>query len=248
MRAVAIAVAAVGVAWVGAVGGSSTAATPTARTAAAIVIQEPDGEEIFPPGTIYLRDPRSYDQRVRVDFNNNRRTVVVKTSRYVAERSALCNHVEPTVVRCTARNRAPHYGLRIETGSGDDDVLIGPGLLRGAEIRPGAGDDFVETRSSALYTYAGTGADTILGGKLHDNIYGEEGADVIRSGAGEDLIQGDEGRNSLFAGPGDDYVFATNGVSDLVSCGPGQGEQAFADRRPLDPGIEGCERVNRRGG
>lgn len=228
-------------------GGSSSAATAKARTGT-IVVQAPDGESVFPPGTIYLRDARAYDQRVRVGFNNNHRAVVVRTSRHVAERSKLCNHVEPTVVMCTARIRASHYGLRVETGSGDDHVLIGPGLLSDAEITPGAGDDFLETRSSALVTYAGVGADTILGGNLRDSIHGEEGADLIRSGPGEDSIDGDEGRNSLFAGPGDDYVTAINGVSDLISCGPGQNEEAFVDHRPLDRGIDGCERVHRHGG
>ena len=212
-----------------------------------IVVRGPDGEEFSPPGAIFLSDTRPYDQDVRVSFDNRGRAVVIRTSRHVFERSESCVHDSPKVVSCTARIRASHYQLVIRTGAGDDRILIDHGILGDAEIEPGPGDDFVETRSSPIQSYAGLGADTILGSKFSDSIDGEEGADLIRSLGGEDSIDGDEGRNELFAGPGDDYLFARNGVSDVISCGPGQNEEAFVDAWPLDRGAVGCERVARHG-
>jgi hypothetical protein len=115
-------------------------------------------------------------------------------------------------------------GPDVLVGTSADDVICGRG-----------GDDRLVGRG---------GADELRGGGGDDEILGGPGADLLRGQAGQDSLTGGRGDDYLRGGRNDDRLDGRDatGFHDLVRCGPGEGDEAFAD--PLDDVVSGCEVVN----
>jgi hypothetical protein len=79
--------------------------------------------------------------------------------------------------------------LDIQTGGGNDRVLLSPSVTVSALIAAGSGNDFVQ---------GGRGPDTILGGLGNDTLVGGVGNDVVIGGPGRNTIMG--GRQVNVAG------------------------------------------------
>jgi Ca2+-binding RTX toxin-like protein len=90
--------------------------------------------------------------------------------------------------------------IRIETGDGDDTVMLSP--------------DF------ASLVLGGDGADTIIGSDAADTINGENGNDSIIGGMGNDVIDAGDGDDVVMADEGDDDIQAGDG-DDTVNGGDG---------------------------
>jgi len=100
----------------------------------------------------------------------------------------------------------PAGGIVMDSGNGNDAILISQNVSSAAEI------------------YGGAGNDLIAGGGGNDRIFGEDGNDVLLGGsgndrldgrAGDDLLYGGLGNDVLIGGLGDDWVFGGLGFDGL---------------------------------
>jgi Ca2+-binding RTX toxin-like protein len=108
------------------------------------------------------------------------------------------------------------------------------GTVRGDRLR---GSPFLD----GLYGFGGD--DRLDGRGGSDRLLGGEGDDLLLGGAGEDDLQPGPGRDRVFAGDANEIVRVSDGSRDLVSCGRGSYDIAYADRR--DAVGRDCERVYR---
>jgi Ca2+-binding RTX toxin-like protein len=81
----------------------------------------------------------------------------------------------------------------------------------------------------------------VAGGERGDELIGGAGPNALTGDMGDDDITGGGGRDLLLGGDGDDRIRSRDGRRDVVACGAGNGDRAFADPRD-DVGVE-CERV-----
>ena len=123
--------------------------------------------------------------------------------------------------RCTIKGTE---GPDVLVGTRGDDVICGRG-----------GDDKLVGHGGADELRGGRGDDELRGGPGDDLLRGESGRDAVTGGTGQDFLRG--GRNA-------DRMDARDriGFHDLVRCGPGPGDEAFAD--PKDDVVAGCEEIN----
>ena len=118
---------------------------------------------------------------------------------------------------------------RLFGGGGDDVLRGGPGADR---LQGGSGDDVLR---------GDEGADELRGGSGNDEVYAGPGDDDAQGGEGNDTIWGGTGDDDLGGGPGRDTIRAVDGPDfrDVVGCGSGDHDRAFADTR--DDVSENCE-------
>ena len=115
-------------------------------------------------------------------------------------------------------------GPDVLEGTPGDDVICGRG-----------GDDRLVGRGGDDELRGGRGDDELSGGGGDDLARGEQGKDVVKGGAGDDHLRGGKGNDQM---DGRDAVES----SDIVRCGPGTADRAFADTG--DDVVSGCEVVN----
>jgi hypothetical protein len=115
-------------------------------------------------------------------------------------------------------------GADVLEGTPGDDVICGRG-----------GDDRLVGRGGDDRLRGGRGDDELSGGGGDDLARGEQGKDVIKGGGGDDRLRGGKGNDQL---DGRD----ARAFRDIVRCGPGTADRAFADMG--DDVVSGCEVVN----
>ena len=106
--------------------------------------------------------------------------------------------------------------VSVESGGGDDDFVVSPGL-------PGM----------LVGSNGGSGNDILTGSEEADQFVGGSGNDVIRPGTGNDSVE---------AGEGDDNLFTRDVRTDVLDGGPGN-DQAQTDSTVVDS-IEGVESLD----
>jgi Ca2+-binding RTX toxin-like protein len=136
-------------------------------------------------------------------------------------------NVDLTVLSsCHATPTATYVG---EVGLSECDSIVMAGTGASAvssvrNIRGGSGADTLTGDGQDNVIWGGNGADIISGGAGNDTLYGEGGGDTIHGGAGNDMICGGAGTNHLYGDAGDDTLDASQGSSDVVDCGDGDGD------------------------
>lgn len=113
--------------------------------------------------------------------------------------------------------------LRFATGIGDDtinsrdsDASIEAFTGTGNDIvEAGAGNDYISVGAGEDYVDAGAGADRVFGGHGNDVLYGMDGEDVISGGAGDDYLEGGAGDDRIFGGAGRDVLSGGFGDDQL---------------------------------
>jgi len=122
----------------------------------------------------------------------------------------LCTHIEgrENSLSCEAVAIA---GFEVNTGAGEDQVIISPKIAVPATLRGGPGNDRLR---------GGGGADKIVGGSGDDALLGSNGDDLLIGEAGNDWLFGQGGSDRLLGGPGDDWLNGGAGNNSIVE-GPG---------------------------
>jgi len=113
-------------------------------------------------------------------------------------------------------------GIRIEFGSGKDEIFSGSG---GDSIWAGANADTVDGGDGDNTISGASGDDLLVGGAGRDSMFGGLGADTIRAGLGDDYaaggsgtdsIRGEGGNDSLLGNTGDDFLYGEDGTDTLL--------------------------------
>ena len=129
----------------------------------------------------------------------------------------------------------------IRGGAGDDRVSAaqfdGPERFAGNE-----GNDFFRGSEGNDLADGGPGGDTLHGRGGDDRLLGGTGYDTISGGDAFDHLNGGPGLDTVLGGRGDDVLYARDHRPDVVDCGPGLHDRAFADRVDV---VSNCERVTR---
>jgi Ca2+-binding RTX toxin-like protein len=104
------------------------------------------------------------------------------------------------------------YGLNLEGGDGDDQILGGAGNDR---ISGGAGNDRLYGSGGDDRMFGSGGDDLMYGGTGDDQMWGGEGNDRMAGQAGDDEMYGGLGNDSMRGGFGNDTLHGQEGQDDL---------------------------------
>ncbi|MHC4715998.1 MAG: calcium-binding protein, partial [Planctomycetota bacterium] len=103
-----------------------------------------------------------------------------------------------------------------DAGTGDDRILVLPGVLADVELDGGEGEDEILVGTGDAVIRGGPEDDVLIGGLGDDEIYGEGGHDRISGLAGNDWLYGGDGDDELDGGEGDDHLFGQAGQDGLA--------------------------------
>ena len=187
--------------------------------AAEKIVERPDGGH----DTLwYLAGPDGTTLRVPANIE------VVRMATVVAR-----NESDPAVGKTVRIVAHPASAIAFEaservsvhvTGSGRDDVMIGP-VYAGATFDGGAGNDLLLAQSSRRNDshafYGGSGNDTLRGGN---------GRDTLDGGPGDDLITGGDGFSKIYGGTGNDTITAGDRSCE-IHTGPGRNRVVSGEGR-----------------
>lgn len=141
----------------------------------------------------------------------------------------------------TVANHTVLGGKQINLNAGEGDGIDADLTLRGAESVeffaatgvPGEPGDVIDARGGAgtppepfrlrVFADGRTGDDLLIGGRVGDQLLGEEGNDRVRGMDGDDDPSGEEGNDRVKGGKGRDFVEGGPG-SDLIDGGAGRDE------------------------
>ena len=92
-------------------------------------------------------------------------------------------------------------------------------------IRAGGGFGTPGPFLTPLSVATGAGPDTLVGGRLADNLSGGLDDDVVIGGRGKDSLKGEGGIDRLFGGKGNDKLLGGSGAKDILDGGAGKRDQ-----------------------
>lgn len=150
-------------------------------------------------------DPQTYNvliaggseaNEIRISLAQDGRTYLIESLVPLEVGGTVCANPEgePNRLVCAAPLIA---SFEVNSGSGDDAVVIAQSVLISVTLRGGAGDDLL---------VGGSGSDKLLGGPGDDRLIGRGGEDWLYGGAGEDRLLGGRGTDTCIGGPGRDSV------------------------------------------
>jgi Ca2+-binding RTX toxin-like protein len=145
------------------------------------------------------------DDRVTIELSADGRSYEIDSATPLEVASQVCSHPEKLQedLVCEA---APIAGFEVNTGAGDDSVVIGRLVPVPATIRGGEGDDVLVGGAAADKLIGGPGNDELNGRGGNDVLIGGSGDDTLIGGPGNDILQGGTGHNTLVGGPGKNVI------------------------------------------
>jgi Ca2+-binding RTX toxin-like protein len=145
------------------------------------------------------------DDRITIELSADGRSYEIDSATPLEVASPVCSHPEklPEDLLCEA---APIAGFEVNTGAGDDSVVIGRLVPVPATIRGGEGDDVLTGGAAADKLIGGPGNDELNGRGGNDVLIGGSGDDTLIGGPGNDILQGGTGHNTLVGGPGKNVI------------------------------------------
>jgi Ca2+-binding RTX toxin-like protein len=132
------------------------------------------------------------NDHITVNLSADGRTYEIESGQPLEVAGTVCTHPEARTeaLSCEA---APIAGFEINTGAGNDSVILGKTVPVPATIRGGEGNDTL---------VGGAGADKLIGGPGNDELNGRGGNDLLIGGPGNDTLIGGAGDDTLVGGPG----------------------------------------------
>ena len=145
------------------------------------------------------------NDRITIELSPDGRTYEIDSATPLEVSSQVCSHPERRQedLLCEA---APIAGFEVNTGAGNDSVVMGRLVPVPATIRGGEGDDVLVGGAAADKLIGGPGNDELIGRGGNDVLIGGAGDDTLIGGPGNDILQGGPGHNTLIGGPGKNIV------------------------------------------
>jgi len=143
---------------------------------------------------------------------------------------------------------AAYLPLVIEASSGNDRIVIDPGVTSPIVAIGGGGNDKINGGTSRSTLSGGAGNDLIHGTPLddlieggvgNDRMFGYAGNDTILAFGGNDLLDGGAGRDFLSGMNGNDTLLSRDGEADTLTGGLMGLDQAQVD--DLEAEVAGIE-------
>jgi Ca2+-binding RTX toxin-like protein len=127
------------------------------------------------------------DDRITIELSADGTAYEIESATPLEVGGTVCTRPEKRLeaLRCEA---AAIAGFEINTGAGDDTVILGRTVPVPATIRGGEGDDVLT---------GGAGPDKLIGGPGDDELNGRGGNDLLLGGPGDDVLNGGSGQNTL---------------------------------------------------
>jgi Ca2+-binding RTX toxin-like protein len=127
------------------------------------------------------------EDKITIELSADGRYYEIESATPLEVGGTVCTHPEKVTTKllCEA---APIAGFEINTGAGDDVVMLGRTVPVPSTIRGGEGDDVLT---------GGAGADKLIGGPGDDTLVGRGGDDMLVGGPGVDTLNGGAGQNIL---------------------------------------------------
>jgi Ca2+-binding RTX toxin-like protein len=133
------------------------------------------------------------DDRITIELSADGRSYEIESATPLEVGGTVCTHPEKHAdqLLCEASAIA---GFEINTGAGNDVVILGRTVPVPATIRGGEGYDSLT---------GGAGNDKLIGGPGDDDLIGRGGNDLLIGGPGNDDLIGGSGDDTLIGGPGE---------------------------------------------
>jgi Ca2+-binding RTX toxin-like protein len=159
---------------------AATAASASAAHHHKLVFTDENSVNLVLAGT-------SGEDRITIELSEDGRSYEIASDAPLEVGGSVCTHPEKQAdeLLCEATTIA---GFEVNTGAGDDVVVLGRTVPVPATIRGGDGDDVL---------IGGAGADKLVGGPGNDELVGRAGDDLLIGGAGNDRLMGGPGQNTL---------------------------------------------------
>jgi Ca2+-binding RTX toxin-like protein len=141
------------------------------------------------------------DDRITIELSADGRSYEIDSVTPLEVASPVCSHPEKVQEELVCE-AAPIAGFEVNTGVGNDSVVIGRLVPVPATIRGGEGDDILVGGAAADKLIGGPGDDELNGRGGNDVLIGGSGDDTLIGGPGNDILQGGTGHNTLVGGPG----------------------------------------------
>ena len=147
----------------------------------------------------------SGDDRITIELSADGRFYEIDSATPLEVASPVCSHPEKRRedLLCEA---TPIAGFEVNTGAGNDSVVMGHLVPVPATIRGGEGDDVLVGGAAADKLIGGPGNDELNGRGGNDVLIGGSGDDTLIGGSGNDILQGGTGHNTLVGGPGKNLI------------------------------------------
>lgn len=142
---------------------------------------------------------------IRIWVTPDGRSYVIDSIVQLEVGGSVCSHPpdNPYELLCQAPMVA---SFEVNSGSGDDTVVVAKGVKIPVTMRGGSGSDTL---------VGGDGPDKLIGGAGDDRLSGRSGDDLIFGGDGADLIFGGPGKDILRGGLGEDRFAGNVGDDDV---------------------------------
>lgn len=155
------------------------------------------------------------DNALDVKMSLDGRSYIVDSMSPLEVGGAICIHVEgrENSLSCEA---AAIAGFEVNTGPGNDSVIISPKIAVPATLRGGPGDDRLRGGAGTDKLIGGAGDDALLGGGADDVLFGGSGNDWLWGQTGNDRLVGDSGDDLLLGGPGKNTILGGPGANSTT--------------------------------
>ncbi len=145
------------------------------------------------------------NDHITIELSADGRSYEIDSATPLEVASPVCSHPEK-VQEDLVCEAAPIAGFEVNTGAGNDSVVIGRLVPVPATIRGGEGDDVLVGGAAADKLIGGPGNDELNGRGGNDVLIGGPGDDTLIGGPGNDILQGGPGHNTLIGGPGKNVI------------------------------------------
>ena len=145
------------------------------------------------------------ESRIQIWLSPDGRSYVIDSIVPLEVGGSVCEHPpdNPNELLCHAPMVA---SFEVNSGSGDDTVVVAKGVPVPVTMRGGSGNDTLVGGEGPDKLIGGNGDDRLSGRGGDDLIFGGDGADLIIGGLGKDMLRGGLGEDRFLGSGGDDNV------------------------------------------